>query len=272
MPAPGPTQPSTPPTAAPRLGVPRRGWSILTVAMLAVPLVAAALAALISKATWGYFFARPAPDARVLASREVESATFFEQIENPDGSSHFAVIGAYGGPGWYEADKALDPSEYDYYLLRRRPLRALEQRGTLDGPRPSLTTEQLPDLAALLNDVLAAEAPGFEQTLQKLRNGPPMRGVLYHLTGADGERLLLIAAECSWVSNDHDPYFEVLYEPPDGQSSAAALRAPFLLRYHRFRGGFVCYPDGLPKDPIAWGKPIECTPAAEGWYLWRYVK
>lgn len=208
----------TPAPAGPEPRLPRRRlltrwWAVLGLAAGLTLLIAALLAAGLSKALWGYWFVRPGVDGRVLAARQVHSVTFLDHQQQAGGP--WALVPTsevYQGPGWYQREKAQYPQEYDYYLLERRALRGLERRGVLTGPVPSLTAAELPDVAELL----AAERRGFERTLERQANGPPYSGAVYRLTGAGGERLLLLAVSCCAVSNDHHPYYELLFEELQG--------------------------------------------------------
>lgn len=189
-----------------------RWWAVLVLAVVLIIVGSALLAALFSKARWGYFVSRPAVNSRLLSARQVLSVTPLEQLKQPDGSWFLVPAGRYDGPGWYERERLADPQEFDYYLLDRRPLRALECRGVLTAAVPPLRAEQLPDLASLLRPILAAERSGLELTLEQPTGGPPMSGTLYELVDARGERLVLLAICGCAVSNDHFPYFELLYE------------------------------------------------------------
>lgn len=190
-----------------------RWWAVLGLACALTVLLAAVLTALISKAMWGYFVARPELHSRVVSAREVVSVTPLDQIQEVDGAWPIRPSGErYAGPGWYEREKAAYPREYDYYLLDRRPLRALEVRGVLTTAVPSLTPDELPNLAAMLRPVFAAEQTGYDRLLDRAPPGVPLSGTLYELVGARGERLMLLAVRGGEVSNDHYPYFELLYE------------------------------------------------------------
>jgi hypothetical protein len=40
----------------------------------------------------------------------------------------------------------------------------------------------------------------------------------------------------------------------------------------RYANGFVCYPNGLPKDPHVNGRRLLCTPVGGDWYIWEYER
>jgi hypothetical protein len=185
--------------------------------------IAAIIAGALSRWYWGYCVSRPSVDSRVLNSSRVVSIT---PVTIQAGTLDLAPVlvpfdlpgwetGTYPGPGWY--DNTWYANERDYYLLDLRALHTLEQKGIAKEFLPALPASKLVGLLARVQStgIVARESTGYAQW--KAGSWHYAGGVVYELVGSDGQRLLFVALRGGEVSNDHRPYYEVLYAPqPSG--------------------------------------------------------
>ena len=156
----------------------------------------------ISRWYWGYWFARPALDARVAEARTLDALT-------PIDTASAATPGEFGVRGtsdWSDDSRLAggrDPG--DYYTLQGRVLNALEDAGHDLSAAPRRSNDELIGLHALFTGTGYFDA-----------RAAPLTGYAVDLAGPrQGEAgLLLLTLSGGQVSNDHFPYYELLFGPP----------------------------------------------------------
>jgi hypothetical protein len=194
----------------------RGGWvlSMLAVVGSMTILVGFCWGAWASYGMWGYLFVRPGVDSRVVSARRVVSIT---QVATTPAGGWKLKFGRLPQPGrWsFLEERPLENLRRDgqadrYYCLEQRalvkfdPKLAATSAGTMQEARVG-------EVYALVEKtgLLEAGEPGYVDAKQ-------LHGLVYELEGAGGEALMLVAARGGEVSDDHYPYYEVLFEG-DGQ-------------------------------------------------------
>ena len=168
-------------------------WSILgTTSLMAL------VAAGVSKSYWGYWFRRPnvLPEAKSLVSvDQVVAVTTGEPA-----STKFQIDDSYAKDDAYLPD--------DYYFLDERHWVTLVENGVLPADfsfeqELGLLTNFYQQLSA--TELLATPTPGYEDNAQYLE------GVVTIGTTANGEQLALASLKGGQMSNDHYPYYEMVF-------------------------------------------------------------
>jgi hypothetical protein len=172
--------------------------------------VAFCVAAGISRAYWGYWLFRP-PVLREV--RDLAKVTAVVPVKAAAGESASRALIA---DDEFVLGQAVGIGRADpYYCLEERLLIAVEDRGLL--PRqPSADLGALPELFPLIRQtgILAKPDRGYEDADQ-------LRGVVVDGVSQKGKRLVFVGVVGQQLSNDHYPYYELLFA---GEPGAVNLR------------------------------------------------
>jgi len=193
-----------------KLRRPAMSYGLVTVIMTAATFL---VSIGISRVYWGYFFARPPllPAAREIV--QVKSVVQFRTKIDESGNRGFVA--------------AVDPSlsdcltagrKYGDESLEERILLDLERRSLLP-PAFSPTLDGLPDLSALIeaSGKLAKSSKGYDSSAQ-------LWGIAVDATDMAGQRLLLLGLRGGQLSNDHYPYYEMMFREPKGAAQMSLVR------------------------------------------------
>jgi hypothetical protein len=154
----------------------------------------------ISKSYWGYFFKRP---PLLQEAREIKSVTAILPVKteliNP-GQHQFVADVEYSFSNRIAQAQA-DP----YYCLQARILIELDNKKLLPAT-PATAISELPQLYAMVQNsgMLAQSEEGYHSSEQ-------MYGVIVDGIAPSGDRLLFLGLTGASVSNDHHPYYELLF-------------------------------------------------------------
>ena len=187
----------------------RRPAAAYLCASAAVVLLAFLGATTMSRIRWGYWFARPGLPGEIDDVARVNRIVAVTTEEGPEGRSFAA------DPG-FSLPRALASARGDpYYCLEERILLRLEERGLLP-ESASAEAGGLSDLRRLIAEtgVLAESEEGYD-------SGGSLRGVVVDAEDASGVRLLFVCARGGQVSNDHYPFYELVFRS-DGPGGAPA--------------------------------------------------
>jgi len=166
-----------------------------------------------SRLHWGYYLARPQPLDEIHDVVSVASIVPVE-IEIDNTGVHTKVHSYHATP----AEKLPFAQSDPYYCLDERLMKALDARGLL--PQDfATTTDGLPPIQTLLEDSgwLADSDPGYNSS-------GDLRGTVLDTRGPDGERLVFLGMMGHQVSNDHYPYYELLFSVPEDGAAPRYLR------------------------------------------------
>jgi hypothetical protein len=177
-------------------------------------IVAAFFAAIgISRAEWGYFFARP----EVLEETDditAVSAVIPVKTES-DRKGHRRIV----AQGDYSIADRLEYGKKDpYYCLAERVLLVLDERRLLPS-RPSTDLAGLPALFPLVHGtgILAEPTEGYNDS-------DMLNGVVIDAVGKSGQRLVFLGLTGLQLSNDHYPYYELVFSGTKGSKALAYIR------------------------------------------------
>lgn len=163
-----------------------------------------------SRHYWGYWLFRPPVLAEI---NEVVSVTAVIPFRaDPYDSLNTAPV----TPDDYDLARAVERhTTARYYSLPERLLAPLSRRGLLPVTHSNAISE-LPQLAEAIRDsgLLVTPAPGYTHTT-------PYRGVMIDARNEKGERMVFLGLCGGEVSNDHRPYYELLYTAPPGSKKHA---------------------------------------------------
>lgn len=176
-------------------------YGITTLTMMGISL---AISTGLSKAYWGYFFTRPPVLQEINSIATVTSLTFVvtEEFEN-----------------WYGvysiADRLSCESEDKYYCLFDRFIQALDldEQSLLalaeQVQLPSADSPEIHRLAGLLpaveqTGILVESEPGYDSTKY-------IQGIVIEAISQSGETLVFVGLRADQVSNDHYPYYEMVF-------------------------------------------------------------
>lgn len=167
---------------------------------------------LVSKAYWGYWLDPPAIDSRVMGSTDVSAFGGFETAQKQDGGFCDRLVSSEP-PNPKYADPTEYPSEYTSYQMSQTGL-SVRERGSLG--------MDLQKIRRLLLDprVQVKGEEGYDPTAR-------FYGFWARLKGSDGEQFLFVAATGSEVSNDHYPYYRLLYLCKPGSAPQPISRQVF---------------------------------------------
>ena len=166
-----------------------------------------------SKAYWGYYFFRPPLLAEFSNIAQVSALVL---VETPDATNAMPALVRRGDSSLakdlaYAADNSYDDPA-------GRLLLALEQRHLL----PAEFSTSLSDLPPLLplaqaSGLMASSETGYES--EKF-----LRGMVVDAVDPAGARLVFLGFHGGQVSNDHYPYYEMLFSALAGSSDLKFVR------------------------------------------------
>jgi hypothetical protein len=184
--------------------------AVVTLVMIAASFCAAVG---ISKAYWGYYFARPAVVREV---EEVTSVTAVIPVETEsDGGGTRKVTPRQN----FSVAECLAHGRNDpYYCLVERLLLALDEKKLL----PSGHTVDMADLPALFpliqkTGILARSGKGYEDS-------DVLGGVVIDAVDKSGRRIVFLGLTGRQVSNDHYPYYEMVFSGSIGSPDLSYVR------------------------------------------------
>lgn len=159
----------------------------------------AVVAAEVSKSYWGYRFERP----NVLA--ETQSLTSVEHVIPIKTTVHTPA--KFLVNELYRVDQAVDPQHYGF--LEERHWVTLVNRGIL--PKDFSFTQKLGRFANVYDQLtttglIVTPSPGYEKGFHELQ------GVITVGTTHQGTQLALFSLTGRQMSNDHYPYYEMVFE------------------------------------------------------------
>ena len=166
-----------------------------------------------SKSYWGYYLFRPGVLAAVDDFSSVDAIVPLEmEVEGNNPRS----IGLNTD---YDLTESLaHATEEPYYALDERLLIALREKGQLPEV-PATSLDDLPELYPLV--VRSGLIAPAEVRYAKYEN---LWGVAIDGRNAGGERMLILGLSGGQVSNDHYPYYELLFMAPAGTSAFTYVR------------------------------------------------
>ena len=183
----------------------------LTVVFVASLAFIAAIGA--SKAYWGYFLFRPSLLAEFSNIAQVSALV---PVETPDATTAAPTL-VYCGDSTLAQDLAYaEDSPYDYPAGRL--LLALRKRHLLPtGFSASLSN--LPPLLPLAqaSGIMTPSESGYESEKS-------LRGIAVDAVDSAGARLVFLGFHGGQVSNDHYPYYEMLFTAPPGSFDLKFVR------------------------------------------------
>jgi hypothetical protein len=168
-----------------------------------------------SKNYWGYYFTRP----EVLPElRNVKRVNWVVPVEtvNSGGVVSFNNLIDYS----YE-DAFIWAKRTPYYNLDSRNLILFVSMGLIL-PELSRLPPEGPDYYALVRDtgIFVSPDPGYKRSAL-------LRGLIISAIDSEGRELVLIAANGGELSNDHYPYYELLFEKQPGTGKFALLSSQY---------------------------------------------
>lgn len=189
-----------------RLRRPAKAYGLVAVSMIVVTfLVSIGL----SKAYWGYFMSRPALLREVSEVAQVRVVVPFRTESDDSGKRTIVPDNTYS-----LSDRIASGKKYGDESLEERILVELEQRNLL--PAAFATTfDGLPELYLLIqgSGALATSSKGYDSSAR-------LEGVAVDATDKSGNRLVVLGLRGGQLSDDHYPYYEMLF---GGQKDAAGL-------------------------------------------------
>jgi hypothetical protein len=180
----------------------RKATTASAVMILLSPVVAALITSTLFQRMWGFPYQRPPTLLDTSQVRQVERVTVFSNCEFAADPDDFWYAGAWE---WKE-------QRDQYYLLVHRPLVALHESGKLP-PNYSPAGEQETEdylRAVRRSGALVESTPGYD-------SASTLGGVAIWFEDLEGQSKLLIAARAGQVSNDHYPFYEILFRHGDGR-------------------------------------------------------
>ena len=191
----------------------RRPARAYLLAMLPVVWLAFSIGIGISKIYWGYFLFRP---ALLPEFRQIARVSALVPVETPD-ATHAPPSLVHCGDSTLAQDLAYaEESPYDYpagrllLSLRKRQLLPADFSPALFDFPPLLPLAQATGL-------MAASAPGYHSETF-------LRGMVVDAVDPAGVRLVFLGFHGGQVSNDHYPYYEMLFTAPAGSADLKYVR------------------------------------------------
>lgn len=166
-----------------------------------------------SKSYWGYFIARPSVLPEIHDFVAVNAIVPLKM--NVEGETPAIIIVAEE----YDLAESLQYAiEDSYYALDQRLLPPLRDKGLLP-ESPTSTLANLPELYPLFlqTGLLAPAEEGY-------RPYDYLRGVAIDGRDASGRRLLTLGLSAGQVSDDHFPYYELLFTAPGETTDFTFIR------------------------------------------------
>lgn len=191
----------------------RRPVRAYLLAMLPVALLSFSLGIGFSKTYWGYFFFRP---ALLKEFRQIAQVSALVPVETSD-ATHAPPSLVHGGDSSLAEDLAY-AEDNSYDDPAGRLLLALERQHLL----PAEFSTSLSDLPPLLplaqaSGLMASSETGYESERS-------LRGIVVDAVDPAGTRLVFLGFHGGQVSNDHYPYYEMLFTAPAGSSDLKFVR------------------------------------------------
>jgi hypothetical protein len=166
----------------------------------------------ISKSYWGYYFSRP-PVLNEIHNLAATPAIIPIQMKlTAQGRREFFIQ-----PDYSITTEISRGKEDPYNHLDARLLIALEQTRRLP-PKNSPDLSALPDPYPLIQStgLLATSKPGYHSELYT--------GIIIDAISRTKQRIVFIGIRGSEVSNDHYPYYELLFTAPDKATPPTFVR------------------------------------------------
>ena len=153
-----------------------------------------------SRLYWGYWMSRP-PVLPAINNVTSVRAVIPVRTET-DGEGVRRIV---ADPDYRMAERLAAARQDPYYLLEGRVLQALQERKLL----PETTGADLGHLPPLFplirqSGLLAAPEAGYGQS-------DLLHGIVVEAVGRTGQRLVMVAVTGRELSNDHYPYYEMLF-------------------------------------------------------------
>lgn len=184
-------------TKATQLRHPAAAYSLVLAAALALVFVSSIM---ISKRVWGYFIARPdllpevgeIAQVKAVVPVKTESDGSGKRTIVPDGN--FSLV-----------DSIISGKKDSYYCLSARILIDLERRNLLPAALAT-TLDGLPEFYSLIqtNSTLAKSSEGYDSSSE-------LGGIVVDALDKSGGRLVFLGLTGGQLSNDHYPYYEMLF-------------------------------------------------------------
>lgn len=197
-------------TRATRFRHPARACVLFALAIVAITFLASIG---ISRWYWGYFFSRPGPLTEIHDVTTVTAVIPVSTVADSDDTRSIVPMTEYS-----IAEEIARGRQTPYYCLHQRLLLALDTAGLL----PSTHAVELPDLPALFPliqaaGILAKPEPGYN-------NSDLLQGIVIDARNRSGERLLFIGLTGRELSNDHYPYYEMVFSSTPDTNTLTYLR------------------------------------------------
>ena len=181
--------------------------------VLAMVVVSFGLSICYSKWYWGYWMGRPPILGEIHDVASVTAVLPVRTETSEDGGRRIVP-----DPGYRMAERLAFARRDPYYLLEERVLQALEEKKLL--PAASGTDlRNLPSLFPLIRKSGLMVEPEQGYTRSDLLNG-----VVVDAVGRAGERLVFVAVTGRELSNDHYPYYEMLFRGRQDSTDLSYVR------------------------------------------------
>lgn len=154
----------------------------------------------ISKAYWGYFISRPALIGEVSEIAKIKAVISFGTELDGYGKYHAVPDNTYS-----LSDRLASGKKYGDDSLGERILVELDRRNLLPAAFAT-TTDGLPELYQLIqgSGVLATSSPGYDSSAR-------LGGIAVDADDKAGNRILVLGLTGGQLSNDHYPYYEMVF-------------------------------------------------------------
>ena len=191
----------------------RRPALVFGTVSLVVIMVSFCLAIGISKCYWGYYLARPKVFTEINNIESVASVIPVRTETDSDGMRRLVADEDYSISNCLARAKE-DP----YYCLSERLLLALDERGLLP-PIHQTDLSGLPALFPLIENtgILAPPAEGYHDS-------DLLRGIVIDAVDRFGKRSVFLGLFGFQLSNDHYPYYEMLFSGDIGSKELSYVR------------------------------------------------
>jgi len=178
----------------------RRPALALCVIACVMAAISFAVATGLSKSYWGYFVSRPAVLKEISRVTTVDAVIPVETESDEEGRRSIVAQSKYS-----IADRLAYGRNDSYYGLTERLLLALDERNLLPQTHDTDLAD-LPELFPLIrgSGILAKPEPGYNDS-------DILRGVVIDARDHSGERLVFLGLLGRQLSNDHYPYYEILF-------------------------------------------------------------
>jgi hypothetical protein len=166
-----------------------------------------------SRVIWGYYCFRPKVPGEMRDIKTVSAVIPVKTVSEGKDHRRMVVRDDYS-----IADRIVDAKKDAYYCLEERLLLALEARSILPS-RPSTNLSGLPELFPLVrgSGILVAPDEGYE-------DADMLSGIVVDATGRSGQRLVFLGLTGMQLSNDHYPYYELVFSGTGGTQALSYIR------------------------------------------------